>query len=105
VRIIAIGTGAVGRELADRLGLPYLDRVDEVSTEGFVLDGSHMVVPEARALDAVLRARACEIDAVLWAAGGDPGILEHYYGRVVSLDAGEALESALAGLREILLAA
>lgn len=105
MRIIAIGTGPVGRELADRLGLPYLDSAHEISTEGFVLDGSGMVVPEARALDSALRARACEIDAVLWAAGGDPGILEHYHGRVVSLDDGEALESALAGLREILLAA
>lgn len=103
MRIIAIGAPDVGGELAARLVLPLVTRVHEIATDGFVLDGTRLDLADARALDLVLRSRASEVDAVLWLAGGDPDVLEHYHGRIVSLDDGDPLASALDGLREVLL--
>lgn len=110
MRIVLIGaeqTG-LGSELAERLHLPHLRGLDEIAGDGFVLDGAPRDLAEARALDAVLRLRASEVDAVLWARGGaavPEAVLDHYLGRVVELEPADLLESALRGLREALLAA
>lgn len=104
MRIIAIGAGPVSRELADRLGLPHATRVHEIFTDGFVLDGTRLGLADARALDVVLGSRASEVDAVLVLVGGDAEVLERYRGRIVELDPADPLESALVGLREVLLA-
>ena len=103
MRIIAIGAEAVAREVAERLGLPYVAHLPEISSDGFVLDGTRLRVADAGALDVVLRSRASEVDAVLWLDGGDAEVLERYRGRVIELDPVDPLESALAGLREVLL--
>ena len=103
MRIIAIGLGNVAADLAVRLGLPVAGRVHDIESDDFVLDGSQLGLADARALDAVLRARAAEVDAVLWLGGGDPEVVGHYFGRVVDLDPEDPLDSALAGLREVLL--
>ncbi len=102
MRIIAIGADEVGPRIAGRLGLPAVSRVSDIVTDDFVLDGSALGVGEARALDAVLRLRASEVDAVLWLDGGDPEVLDHYTGRVIALDPARWLDSALDGLREVL---
>lgn len=111
MRIVVIGAPDLSRALAEHLHLERVGELAEIASDGFVLDGTALTVPEARALDAVLRTRAAEVDAVLWVAGGDPAVLDHplldhYMGRVLELDAGaETFEQALDGLREVLLAA
>ena len=106
MRIIVIGSPELSTALASHLHLDHVRELADIAHDGFVLDGTMLVLAEARALDAVLRARAAEVDAVLWLQGGDPGVLAHYTGRVIELDGeAETFEAALDGLREVLLAA
>ena len=105
MRIVVLGTFGLGAALAEHLHLEHIQRVEEVQADGFVLDGAPRDLTEARALDAVLRARAAEVDAVLVLGPTAPEVLEHYLGRVIELDPADAFEAALAGLREVLLAA
>jgi adenylate kinase family enzyme len=107
MRIVVIGTPGLGAALAERLHLEHIQRPEEVHADAFVLDGSPRDLAEARALDAMLRARAAEVDAVLLVRGGavDEAVLDHYLGRVIELEAADAFESALDHLREVLLAA
>ena len=106
MRIIVLGTYGLGAALASHLHLPHIQRVEEVTSDGFVVDGAPRTLAEARALDAMLRSRAAEVDAVLVAGPADPQVLDHYLGRVIELDPdAETFELALQGLREVLLAA
>ncbi|MBX3195771.1 MAG: hypothetical protein R2717_01470 [Schumannella sp.] len=110
MRIVLIGTEQtpLGPALAERLHLPHLRGVDEIDGDGFVLDGAPHDVAEARALDAVLRLRAAEVDAVLWVRGGAAdreAVLDHYFGKVIELQPADLLGSAMEGLREVLVAA
>ena len=106
MRIIVIGVEGLSAALASHLHLDHIQRVEEIAADGFVLDGAPRDLAEARSLDAVLRGRAAEVDAVLWLRGGDPAVLDHYRGRVIELDdTAETFEAALDGLREALLAA
>jgi hypothetical protein len=105
MRIIVIGAPVVATALAGHLTLPIVSRVDEITTDGFVLDGSALALPDARALDIVLRSRAAEVDAVLVLGRADGELVDHYLGRVIELDPADAFGSALDGLREVLLAA
>jgi len=106
MRIIVIGSPDLSAALAAHLHLDHVRELAEIAHDGFVLDGTSLTGPEARALDVVLRSRAAEVDAVLWVRGGDPVVLDHYVGRVLELDAtAETFEAALDGLREVLLAA
>lgn len=105
MRIVVIGDPGLGAALAEHLHLEHIQRPEEVHSDAFVLDGAPRSLDEARALDAMLRARASEVDAVLAVDGGDPAVLDHYLGRVIELDSAGGLESALDRLREVLLAA
>jgi adenylate kinase family enzyme len=105
MRIVVLGATGLGTALAQHLHLEHIRRPEELHADGFVLDGAPRSLDEARALDAMLRGRAAEVDAVLVLGAADPAVLGHYFGRVVELDAGDPFESALAGLREVLLAA
>lgn len=107
MRIIVIGSRELSSALAAHLRLDPVAEVGEIATDGFVLDGTALTVSDARALDAVLRTRAAEIDAVLVLghAAGSEDVLAHYFGRVIELDPADPFEDALAGLREVLLAA
>lgn len=108
MRIVLIGAEStgLGAALAEHLNLPHAQRPEELTFDAFVLDGAPRDVAEARALDAMLRSRAAEVDAVLVvdATGAEP-VLEHYLGRVIELDRADLLASSLDGLRETLLAA
>jgi adenylate kinase family enzyme len=105
MRIIVIGAHGLAAALAAHLHLEHVQNVHEIASDGFVLDGDALSVDEARALDVVLRSRAAEVEAVLWLSGGDPAVLERYHGRIIELDPAAAFDSALDGLREVLLAA
>lgn len=106
MRIIVIGSPELSTALAAHLHLDHVREVAEIEADGFVLDGTALDLAEVRALDAVLRSRAAEVDAVLWVQGGDGAVLDHYAGHVLELDAtAETFEAALDGLREVLLAA
>ncbi|MGN6502162.1 MAG: hypothetical protein ACTHKX_04550 [Pseudolysinimonas sp.] len=105
MRIITLGAPGLGPALAEHLSLPHIRRVEEVRTDDFVLDGAPRDLGEARALDAVLRGRAAEVDAVLVLGEAPGAVLEHYFGRVIELPADDALAAALDALREVLLAA
>ncbi|HTL41966.1 MAG TPA: hypothetical protein VL294_10885 [Pseudolysinimonas sp.] len=105
MRIITWGAPGLGVALAEQLSLPHIRRVEEVRTDDFVLDGAPRDLGEARALDAMLRGRAAEVDAVLVHGEAPEAVLEHYFGRVIELPAEDALAAALDALREVLLAA
>lgn len=108
MRIIVLAAPGLGAALAQHLHLEHIQRPEEVHADAFVLDGAPHDLAGARALDAVLRSRAAEVDAVLVVRGGAAGyepVLDYYFGRVIELDPADAFESALAGLREVLLAA
>jgi len=113
MRIVLIGSesGVLGAALAEYLHLDHIRHPEEISADGFVLDGAPRDVAEARALDAVLRGRAADVSAVVWVTGRPPtpqveAVLDHYRGRVVEVDPGEgAFDAALEGLRESLLTA
>jgi len=107
MRIVVIGaeSAGLGAQLAAHLHLPHLHGVAEVTGDAFVIDGAPRDAAEARALDAILRARAAEVDAVLVLGAAPEDVVGHYHGRVVELEAADAFDSALAGLREVLLAA
>ena len=106
MRIVVLGTYGLGAALATHLHLAHIQRVEEVSSDGFVLDGAPRDLAEARALDALLRGRAAEVDAVLVVGPAASEVLDHYLGRVLELDPdASTFEDALDGLREVLLAA
>jgi hypothetical protein len=106
VRIIVIGAPDLAAALAAHLHLDHVSELADIARDAFVLDGTRLGRPEARALDAVLRSRGADVDALLWVKGGDPAVLEHYAGRVLELDSAEGMfEAALERLREVLLAA
>jgi hypothetical protein len=105
MRIIVFGADGLCAGLAAHLHLDHVRQLSEIDADGFVLDGSGLGLAEARALDLVLRSRAAEVDAVLVLSGGDPAVLDHYFGKVIELDPADAFESALDHLREVLLAA
>jgi adenylate kinase len=105
MRIVVLGAPGLGTALADHLHLERIQRPDEVHADGFVLDGAPRDLEEARALDDLLRGRAARVDAVLVFGPAPSEVLDHYFGRVIELDAADALGSALDHLREVLLAA
>lgn len=103
MRIITIGSDALAARIAEHLRLPHVHEVHEIVTDDFVL--SEVTLAEARALDAVLRSRGSEVEAVLVAGPADEAVLQHYLGRVIELEAADAFEQSLDALREVLLAA
>lgn len=111
MRIVLIGSesAGLGAALAAHLHVDHIRDVGAATGDGFVLDGAPRDVAEAMALDTSLRARAADLDAVLWLPIGTlspqaDAVLEYYAGRIVQLDAGGTpLEAALDGLREALL--
>ncbi|HWM33749.1 MAG TPA: hypothetical protein VNR36_05870 [Pseudolysinimonas sp.] len=105
MRIVVIGADGVGAALAEHLHLEHIRSVADVHADGFVLDGAPRDLAEAHALDVLLRARAAEVDAVLVLGPAAPEVLDHYFGRVIELDPADPFDAALAGLREVLLAA
>ena len=109
MRIALIGAEStgLGAALAAHLHLDHIQRPEEITTDGFVLDGAPRDLAEARALDAMLRARAAEVEAVLWLRSDvvSPAdtVLDHYRGRVIELEPnGQLFEEALDRLREAL---
>ena len=113
MRIVLFGAEAtgLGAALAAHLHLDHIQRPEEIAADGFVLEGAPRDVDEARSLDASLRRRAADIDAVLWVRSRPltpqtESVLDHYRGRVVELEPGaDPLEAAIDGLREALLTA
>ena len=111
MRIVLIGAEStgLGAALAAHLHVDHIRDVGAAAGDGFVLDGAPRALAEAELLDARLRARAADLDAVLWLPVGTPSaeadaVLDYYAGRIVQLEAGATpLEAALDGLREALL--
>lgn len=105
MRIVLIGERSdLGAELAEHLHLDHVHSPEEITADDFVLDGAPRDIAEARELDALLRRRGAEVDAVLVLAAGDEDVIDHYLGRVIELNPDELFESALDGLREAILA-
>lgn len=109
MRIALIGAGStgLGAALAAHLHLDHVQRPGEITTDGFVLDGAPRDLAEAHALDAILRTRAAEVEAVLWLRGDvkppTETVLDHYRGRVIELEPSDGLfDEALDRLRETL---